>query len=578
MFDTLLTDFAKETLKEMYLMKDEKYDDLFYRVSKTFQSDDNHGKRILSYMQKLWFMPATPILSNGGTDKGLPISCFLNEVMDTRESIADTYKENIFLASYGGGIGTHWSNLRSIGEKVKNGAYETSGIIPFIKIQDSMTVGISQGLRRGSSAAYISVEHPEIEEFLEIRRTTGGDPNRKCLNIHHGIIIPDKFMVAVQSDSEWDLISPKTKQVIKTINARKLWFKILEVRLETGEPYLLFIDNINKQLPKWKHDLGLTVKTSNLCSEITLPTGIDYNNKERTAVCCLSSLNLEKYFEWHNNQQFFKDVVLFLDNVLQHFIDNAPEMMDKAKYSSMMERSIGIGTMGFHGLMMSKNIPIESIECERLNDQIYSNIHYELNKVNIELGEELGSCVDFINSKKEGYLRFSNMTAIAPTASISIISNSTAGIDLLPANIYTHKNLAGSFIVKNKHLEKVLEIYNKNDSETWLSITNNNGSVQHLDFLSEHDKEVFKTAYEVDNQVVIDLASQRQKYIDQSQSLNLFLKPDINVKKLSDLHYSAWKQGVKSLYYLRSQSLQRSDRLQEDKVCDINNKECLSCQ
>ncbi|MEK6734174.1 MAG: ribonucleoside-diphosphate reductase subunit alpha, partial [Pseudomonadota bacterium] len=436
--DNNLTDFGKAVLKDRYLMKDESYQDLFARVASYYSDNKEHAQRIYNYISNLWFMPATPILSNGGTDRGLPISCFLNEVEDDLEGIVDVWNENVWLAARGGGIGTYWGNVRSIGEKVK-GNGKTSGIIPFIKVQDSMTLAISQGsLRRGSAAMYLPIDHPEIEEFIDIRRPTGGDPNRKALNIHHGVSVTDKFMEAVEKDLEWELLSPKDKAVISTIKARDLWIKLLTTRIETGEPYLLFIDHVNDRLPKHQKKLKLTVKMSNLCSEIVLPTGIDHLGKMRTAVCCLSSLNLEYYEEWHHDTQFIPDIMRFLDNVLEDFINKAPDSMAKAKYSAMRERSVGLGVMGFHSFLQSKMIPIESVVAKVWNKKMFKHIAESANKASKDLAVEKGACPD---AEEVGIMeRFSNKTAIAPTASISIIcGNSSPGIEPYAANSFTQK-------------------------------------------------------------------------------------------------------------------------------------------
>src|SRR5271156_3178463 len=372
--DGRLTEFGRATLSDRYLMPGEEFQDLFARVASFYGDDQGHAQRIYDYMSRLWFMPATPVLSNGGTSRGLPISCFLNEATDSLEGIVGLWNENVWLASKGGGIGSYWGNLRSIGETV-GGIGKTSGVVPFIRVMDSLTLAISQGsLRRGSAAVYLPVSHPEIEEFVEIRRPTGGDPNRKALNLHHGIVIPDAFMRAVENDEEWALLSPKDNIVINRISARALWIRILTARVETGEPYLLFIDNVNKHIPEHHKQLGLLVKTSNLCSEITLPTGTDHKGNERTAVCCLSSLNLETYDEWMNEPGFIEDVMRFLDNVLTDFIERAPDSMNRAKYAAARERSVGLGVMGMHSFFQSQNVPIESVMAKVWNKRMFRHI------------------------------------------------------------------------------------------------------------------------------------------------------------------------------------------------------------
>jgi len=587
--DNLLTEFGKATLEDRYLMPDETPQDLFARVASYFADDDAHAQRIYDYMSRLWFMPSTPVLSNGGTERGLPISCFLNESNDSLQGIVDLWNENVWLASRGGGIGSYWGNLRSIGEKVgKNGKNgKTSGVIPFIRVMDSLTLAISQGsLRRGSAACYLPVWHPEIEEFIEMRRPTGGDPNRKALNLHHGIVIPDAFMRAVEADEEWALKSPKDGAVQTTVSARDLWIRILTARVETGEPYLLFIDRVNADIPQHQKLAGMRVKMSNLCSEITLPTGEDRFGNDRTAVCCLSSLNLETYDEWKNVPGMIEDIMRFLDNVLQDFIDRAPDSMAKAKYSAMRERSVGLGVMGFQSFLQKKNVPIESVTALSWNKKIFKYIREQVDSSSKLLAKEKGACPDAADFGIEE--RFSNKLAIAPTASISIIcGGASPGIEPSAGNSFVQKTLSGSFNVRNPHLKKLLSEKNMDTDEIWSSITTNKGSVQHLDFLSDHEKDVFKSAFEVDQRWLIDLAAQRTPYICQSQSLNVFIPADVHKKDLHQIHFQAWKKGIKSMYYLRSMSIQRSDVVSNmgqstNNVSDQENtndyEECLSCQ
>ena len=561
--DALLTDFGKKTMEDRYLLPGESFQDMFARVARTYGDDADHAQRIYDYISKLWFMPATPILSNGGADRGLPISCFLNGVGDSLDDIVGTWNENVALASNGGGIGTYWGEVRSIGEKVKH-AGATSGIIPFIRVMDSLTLAISQGsLRRGSAACYLDVHHPEIEEFLEIRKPSG-DFNRKSLNLHHGVNITDDFMEAVAKDEEFGLKSPKTGEVLRTVNARKLWQKILEIRLATGEPYLLFSDTVNRQMAKHQRDLGLKVSTSNLCSEIMLHTGTDHKGEERTAVCCLSSVNAEKYWEWKDDPRFIEDVMRFLDNVLQDFIERAPSAMDKAKYSAMRERSVGLGLMGFHSFLQSQNVPFESAMAKSWNTRLFKHIRMGADAASVVLAEERGPCPD---AEDRGVKqRFSHKMAIAPTASISIICGGASPcIEPIPANVYTHKTLSGSFTVKNQALETLLEEKGQNTDEIWASILEHEGSVQHLKCLTSDEKDIFKTAFEIDQRWVIELAADRSPYICQGQSVNVFLPGDIDKWDLHMLHWSAWEKGVKSLYYCRSKSLQRASYAGADK-------------
>jgi ribonucleoside-diphosphate reductase alpha chain len=558
--DSKLTEFGKATLRDRYLMEGENFQDMFARVASAFADDEAHAQRLYGYISQLWFMPATPVLSNGGTDRGMTISCYLNETDDSLKGIVDLWNENVWLAARGGGIGSYWGNLRSIGEKVR-GNGKTSGVIPFMRVQDSLTLAISQGsLRRGSSAVYMPIDHPEIEEFIDIRRPTGGDPNRKTLNIHHGVSISDEFMQAVEEDAEWGLRSPKTRNVIATVRARDLWIKLLLARIETGEPYMLFIDTVNRSIPEHHKTLGLQVKTSNLCSEITLPTGRDHLGESRTAVCCLSSLNLETYEEWKDDKNIIEDVMRFLDNVLQDFIENAPEEMARAKYSAMRERSVGLGVMGFHSFLQAKGVPFESVMAKSWNKRIFAAIYNQVEAASEKLAHARGACPDAIEA---GMMqRFSNKTAIAPTASISIIAgNSSPGIEPYAANVFTQKTLSGSFSVRNKHLKDLLVEKGQDTEEVWNDIARNEGSVQHLDFLSQHEKDLFKTAQEIDQYWVIEHAADRTPFISQAQSVNLFLPANIHKRDLHMLHFKAWKKGVKSLYYCRSTSLQRSEKV-----------------
>jgi ribonucleoside-diphosphate reductase alpha chain len=554
--DDLLTDFGKKTLEDRYLLAGESYQDMFARVATAYADDADHAQRVYDYMSKLWFMPSTPVLSNGGADRGLPISCFLNAVADSLDGIQSVWNENVALASNGGGIGTYWGGVRSIGEKVK-GAGQTSGIIPFIRVMDSLTLAISQGsLRRGSAAVYLDVHHPEIEEFLEIRKPSG-DFNRKSLNLHHGINISDAFMEAVRDGRTFDLLSPKNQEVVKTVDARALWQKILEIRLQTGEPYLIFSDTVNRQMPQHQRDLGLSVKQSNLCSEITLHTGRDHLGVDRTAVCCLSSVNAEMFLEWREEPRFIEDVMRFLDNVLEDFIRRAPPAMAAAVYSAKRERSVGLGLMGFHSFLQAQGVAFESAMAKSWNMRLFKHLRREADKASRLLAEEKGACED---AAERGVLeRFSHKLAIAPTASISIICGGTsAGIEPIPANIYTHKTLSGSFAVKNPYLEKLLGEKGIDTSEVWSSILEHEGSVQHLDALTDDEKAIFKTAFELDQRWIVELSADRSPEICQAQSINLFIPGDVNKWDLHMLHWSAWEKGVKSLYYLRSKSVQRA--------------------
>ena len=584
--DALLTDFGKTTLEDRYLLQGESYQDMFARVATAYADDIAHAQRLYDYISRLWFMPATPVLSNGGAERGLPISCFLNSVDDSLDGIVQSWNENVWLASNGGGIGTYWGGVRSIGEKIGANGH-TSGIIPFIRVMDSLTLAISQGsLRRGSAAVYLDVHHPEIEEFLEIRKPSG-DFNRKSLNLHHGINITDDFMEAVRADGDFDLISPKTNDVVRTVKARKIWQKILDLRLQTGEPYLLFVDTVNKAMPAHQRKLGFKVRQSNLCSEIMLHTGKDHLGKDRTAVCCLSSLNAETYMEWKDDPNFIEDIFRFLDNVLEDFIQRAPDEMERATYSAFRERSVGLGIMGLHSFLQAQGVPFESAMAKSWNMRMFKQVRQAADAASVKLAQERGPCPD---AAEQGVMaRFTHKLAIAPTASISIICGGTsAGIEPIPANIYTHKTLSGSFSVKNPYLEKLLDTKGLNNDATWTSILENEGSVQHLDCLNELEKSVYKTAFELDQRWVIELAADRTPYICQGQSLNVFIPGDVDKWDLHMLHWSAWEKGIKRLYYCRSKSIQRAqiagsankgeDVVDMESSAPTNYDECLACQ
>jgi len=578
--DKLLTDFSLKTLGDRYLVGDEKSpQEAFARAAEAFADDDDHAQRIYDYASNLWFMFATPVLSNGGTARGLPISCFLNYIEDSREGITGHYTENAFLSSFGGGIGGSWSDVRSSGTRTSKGS-ESTGVIPFVKVVDAEMLAFSQGVtRRGSYAAYLHITHPEIEEFLDGRKPTGGDTNRRFLNLHHGVVISDKFMETIHRatkedgyDDSWELVDPHTKEVKKVVSARALWVKILQNRMETGEPYVMFEDAVNNDLPSFQQKKGLYVNHSNLCSEITLPT-----NEERTAVCCLSSVNLEYFDDWSKHPSFIPDLVRFLDNVLQHFIDNAPSQLEKAKYSAYRERSIGLGAMGFHAYLQKNNIPFEGPVAASANHMIFKHIKNDAMQETLQLAVERGACPDDDSCR----VRNAHLLAIAPNASSSIIcGNTSPSIEPFRANAYTQKTKSGSYLQKNKFLEKVLDSYDMNDDKTWRDIVTNKGSVQHLEFLSEQEKEVFKTAVEINQAWVIEHAAERQQFICQSQSLNLFFPPDVNKGELHNIHMVAWAKNLKTLYYLRSEAISRADNVSNEVKREIifEQQDCLSCE
>jgi ribonucleoside-diphosphate reductase alpha chain len=577
--DNLLTDFGKTTLKDRYLLPNETSpQDGFMRAAKAFSDNEEMAERIYSYASKLWFMYSTPILSNGGANRGMPISCFLNYVGDSREGLTGHYTENAWLASVGGGIGGYWGDIRSDGVATSGGS-QSSGSIPFLHVVDSEILAFSQGkTRRGSYAAYMDVSHPEIIEFLEMRKPSGGDVHRKCLNLHHAVNLSDDFMQLIDNcikqptfDDSWNLIDPHTKKIVRTISARDLWLKILETRVATGEPYVSFIDTINEALPETQKKLGLKVHHSNLCSEITLPT-----NENRTAVCCLSSVNLEKYDEWKKDSLFISDLVRFLDNVLQYFIDNAPEELFKARFSANNERSIGLGAMGFHAYLQSKNIPFESALAKSLNLQMFKKIKAEAVEESKRLAVIRGEAPDMEGTG----MRNAHLLAIAPNASSSIICGTTSpSIEPYRANAYVQKTMSGSFLVKNKYLEKLLEKKGINNDKMWTSILANRGSVLHLNELSDYEKDIFKTAIEINQQWIIEHASDRQQYVCQSQSVNVFVPADVNIKELHDTHMLAWKRKLKTLYYCRSEAIKRAE-LVSKKVerTIIPEADCLACE
>ena len=577
--DELLTDFGKTTLKDRYLLPEEDSpQEAFMRAAKAYSDNDEMAQRIYDYASKQWFMFSTPILSNGGTKRGMPISCFLNYVGDSREGITGHYTENAWLTSIGGGIGGYWGDIRSDGTSTSGGS-QSSGSIPFLHVVDSEIMAFSQGkTRRGSYAAYMDVSHPEILEFLDIRKPSGGDIHRKCLNLHHGVNISNKFMELIERciaeptyDDTWNLIDPHTKETVRTVSARDLWLKILENRVATGEPYMCFIDHINDALPETQKKLGLKVNHSNLCTEITLPTAED-----RTAVCCLSSVNLETYDEWKNDKLFIGDLVRFLDNVLTSFIETAPEHVFRAKFSATQERSIGLGAMGFHAYLQKCGIPFESALAKAKNLNIFKYIKAEAVAESKRLAVKRGEAPDMEGTG----MRNAHLLAIAPNASSSIICGTTSpSIEPYRANAYVQKTMSGSFLVKNKHLEKLLETKGINNEKTWTSILANRGSVLHLKDLSDYEKDIYKTSIEINQQWIIEHAADRQEFICQGQSLNVFVPADVNIKELHDIHMLAWKRKLKTLYYCRSEAIKRAElvSLKVERTI-IPEADCLACE
>ena len=581
--DKYLSEFSHKTLQDRYLIAGENSpQDAFARAAKAFSDDDAHAQRLYDYASKLWFMFSTPVLSNGGTTRGLPISCFLNYVEDSRQGITGHYTENAFLSSVGGGVGGCWSDVRSVGSKTSNGS-ESTGVIPFMKVVDAEMLAFSQGVtRRGSYAAYLDISHPEVEEFLDVRKPTGGDVNRKSVNLHHGILIGDDFMELIEGatreegyDDSWDLIDPHTNQVTKTVSAKTLWVKLIQNRVETGEPYIMFKDTVQDALPKYQKEAGLKVNHSNLCSEITLATDDD-----RTAVCCLSSVNLEEYDEWKHDDNFIPDLIRMLDNVISYFIENAPMHLAKAVYSASRERSLGLGAMGFHAYLQRHNIPFESASAKGANMKMFQHIKWRAVNATKQLAEERGECPDGVGHG----VRNAHLLAVAPNASSSIIcGNTSPSIEPYRANAFTQKTKSGSSLLKNEYLEHVLQELDQDTDEVWKSIITNNGSVQHLDFLDEWTKDVFKTAVEIDQKWIIDMAADRQMDICQSQSLNIFFPANVSKQELHAIHMMAWKRKVKTLYYLRSEAIKRAETVSDEALRQyifdsIDDAGCVACE
>ena len=581
--DKLFDELGVKRLKESYMREDEESPQhRFAYVSKTFGSNKEHAQRLYDYSSKHWLSYSTPILSFGRSKRGMPISCFLNYIEDTAEGLVENLSETNWLSMLGGGVG--------IGFGIRSADDKSTGVMPHLKMYDASSLAYRQGrTRRGSYAAYLDISHPDITSFIELRKPTG-DPNVRCLNLHHGINIPDSFMEIIErcmldpnANDDWQLKDPHTGEVRDVVSAKNLWQQILELRMHTGEPYIHFIDTSNKHLPKWLKDKGLKVHQSNLCSEIILPT-----NEQRTAVCCLSSLNLETYDEWKNNKLFLRDVAEMLDNVLQYFIDNAPDTIARAKFSASQERSIGVGALGFHAYLQKLGIPFEGVIAKVTNNQIFKHIKKGLDHANLELGKERGEAPDAVGTGK----RFSHTMAIAPNASSSIImGNTSPSIEPYRANAYRQDTLSGAYLNKNKWLDKIIKEKAKNENDyndIWSSIIANDGSVQHLDILSDLEKDVFKTSMEIDQRWVIELASDRQEFIDQAQSLNLFFRPDAHIKYIHAIHFTAWKKGLKTLYYCRSEKIGKADKVSKrierqvikelDMTQVAQGNDCLACE
>ena len=572
-------------LKESYMTDEEKSpQERFAFVSKSFASNPEHAQRLYEYSSKHWLSYSTPILSFGRSKRGMPISCFLNYIEDTSEGLVDNLSETNWLSMLGGGVG--------IGFGIRSADDKSTGVMPHLKMYDASSLAYRQGrTRRGSYAAYLSIDHPDIINFLEMRKPTG-DQNLRTLNLHHGINIPDEFMEIIEKsmldsevDDSWELKDPHSGEIREVVSARELWQKIIELRMQTGEPYLHFIDESNRKMPQWLKDKGLQINQSNLCSEIILPTDV-----KRTAVCCLSSLNLEYYDDWKKESLFLRDVAEMLDNVLQYFIDNAPKTIKRAIYSAKQERSIGVGALGWHAYLQKNNLPWESPMAIGRNKQIFKHIRETLDAANKQLGLERGEAPDAVGTGN----RFSHLMAIAPNASSSILmGNTSPSIEPYRANAYRQDTLSGSHLNKNKYLDKVVTDYvisnpKADAQEIWSSIIANDGSVQHLDWMEEWTKDVFKTSMEIDQRWVIQHASDRQQYIDQAQSLNVFFRPDSHIKYIHAVHFQAWKSGLKTMYYCRSDKIAKADkvskRIEREIIKEINlhdlaeGNECLACE
>lgn len=552
--DYLFDELGLQRLKESYMRDDETSpQERFAAVSSAFASNQEHAQRLYDYSSKHWLSYSTPILSFGRSKRGLPISCYLNYIDDSAEGLVDNLSETNWLSMLGGGVGIHMG--------IRNSDDKSAGIMPHLKIYDASSLAYKQGsTRRGSYAAYLSIDHPDIIQFLEMRKPTG-DQNVRTLNLHHGVNLTDKFMLLVEGamkdadfDDSFDLINPANGKVVETVSAKYLWQKILDLRMQTGEPYLVFIDTANNAVPEWLKEKGLTINGSNLCTEIFLPT-----NKKRTAVCCLSSPNLEYYDDWKKVEQFIPDVMEMLDNVLQYFIDNAPDTIARAKLSAKMERSVGLGALGFHAYLQKKGFSIDGVMAKSINNEIFKYLQKECMRADELLVQKRGPCIDSMFHDKPR--RFSHHMAVAPNASSSLImGNTSPSVEPYRANVFRQDTLSGAFVYRNRFLVKELQSIGMDDDDTWASIIANEGSVQHLD-VPERIKEVFKTAMEIDQRWLIEHAADRQKYIDQGQSVNLFFPATVSIKYLHSTHFMAWKNGLKSLYYLRSEKVKKADKV-----------------
>ena len=575
--DEVLSDQARKLLVDYYCREDEPSPQYaFARAAVAYSYGDlGLAQRIYNAVANGWFMYASPVLSNAPLKnekvKALPISCFLTYVPDSLEGLIDHSAELRWLSVKGGGVGGHWSDIRAVSNKAP-------GPMPFLHTVDADMTAYRQGrTRKGSYAAYIDIDHPDVVEFINMRVPTG-DVNRKCLNLHHAVNISDAFMEAVKNNDDWNLVDPDSDEVRDTMKARKLWELVLETRYRTGEPYLNFIDTANRAMPETQKKLGLKIRGSNLCNEIHLAT-----NDERSAVCCLSSVNLEKYDEWKDTT-LIADLTHFLDNVLQFFIDHAGDEISRARYSASRERSLGLGAMGFHSYLQKHRVAFESEEAREVNDAIFKDIQDKAIAESLRLGKEKGECPDMEGTGR----RNAHLLAIAPNANSSLIGGTSPSIEPWKANAFTSRTRAGSHLTKNKYLEEELEKIGKNTEEVWSSIITNGGSVQHLDFLSDHLKAVFKTAIELNQDWVVYLAGSRQQYLCQGQSLNVFFPAGASKGYLHTVHYNAWKYGCKGMYYLRTETSNRAEnvaqKVERERLVEFaetqsqEQDECVACQ
>lgn len=571
--DALLSVPAIETLQDRYLVGDEKSpQEAFARAAAAFADDAAHAQRLYGYVSRGWFMYATPLLSNGGTTRGLPISCYLNYMDDSRRAILDHYEETSMLSSMGGGVGGY---MGTRGPEATSKGSASSGGIPFLTVIDRLMLAFSQGkTRRGSYATYLDIHHVEIEEFLGLRKPSGGDTNRKALNLHHAVNLTDDFMFACLNDADWHLTSKTTGEIKKTVKARALFRKIVETRHQTGEPFILFKDTANRALPEPMKKAGLYINHSNLCTEIMLPTSAD-----RTAVCCLSSVNLALWEEWKDDPLFIEDLMRMLDNTLSVFIENAPQELWRAVASARDERSVGLGAMGLHSFLQAKGIAWGSDLARGWNVMLFEELEKRTIAASLKLGAERGEAPVMAGT---GH-RFGHRMAVAPNASSSVFLGVSPSIEQWPENIFIHKTLTGSHTIKNPALVALLDAKGQNTNEVWKSILAEGGSVQHLEFLSDTEKLVFATAFETDQRLTVQMANDRAPFVDQGVSLNLSFPSFVDAEYMMECHFLAWAGGSKSLYYVRSKTKKKAENMNTkveaiELVAPAQEEGCVACE